>query len=800
MPAPHHAGARGRARHPRNARTSPNDHGDLLRRKGEEHEAALPGRAARLRAAGRRRHRPRSLGLRPLGARDDRGHARGRRGHLPGDVRHGRLARARGFPRARGAADGARRLGLRGARRQARARREAHLRPAALLLHGGDRGHPGRARPRRCTSCSASASGGRCATPTSAAYYRRVRAGFVAALGRGGADRALPGRALRAVRVPPVCDERWQQEDHLVLVAASGASRSRACASAGLDTLAQLAQAAPATRVAHVAAHTFETLRDQASLQLRRRTTGALDWHALPIEPERGFERLPRPSTGDVIFDIEGDPFWEPARGLHFLFGLLTREATATLAVPDDLGARPGRGAASVRGAGRLLPASDSRGIPTCTSTTTAPTSRRRSSSSWACTRRARTRWTSCCGARSSCDLHSVVRQGLRAGVSSYSLKDVEALPAFRRQAQRHQRHARRADLRAVDGHARGRAARRDRGLQRGGLPRDARAARLAGGAPARRREPGPSRPRRGRSTTTGRRPTPRARRCARRCSRAPTPRRRAGWRPSCSSTTGARRGPRGGGSSCAARCRSTSWSTTASRSAGWSRQGAPRPVKRSIEHRFSFPLQQHKLAPGDAPVDPATGKGAGTIVELDETAGDAGPPARPEPRGVPLPTALIPPRADPRPTRSAARSRASAPPMQAGDGRYRALEDILARARPRLDRRVQRADPDDGSSRAARARRRPRRQLSLHPGAARHRQDVDGRADRRGSHPPRPARRRRGDEPQGDPQPARRDRRAAREEGVTRPRPQEVQRAASPRREYAGDSITNVARHATSS
>src|SRR4029450_2806830 len=33
------------------------------------------------------------------------------------------------------------------------------------------------------------------------------------------------------------------------------------------------------------------------------------------------------------------------------------------------------------------------------------------------------------------CDLHSVVRQGLRAGVPSYSLKEVEALPAFRRQA-----------------------------------------------------------------------------------------------------------------------------------------------------------------------------------------------------------------------------------------------------------------------------------------------------------------------------------------------------------------------------
>ena len=89
--------------------------------------------------------------------------------------------------------------------------------------------------------------------------------------------------------------------------------------------------------------HTFEALRDQASLQLHRRTTGDLDVaRALPIETERGFERLPRPSMGDVVFDIEGDPFWEPARGLHFLLGLLTPGDDLDLAVSRDLGPRPG--------------------------------------------------------------------------------------------------------------------------------------------------------------------------------------------------------------------------------------------------------------------------------------------------------------------------------------------------------------------------------------------------------------------------------------------------------------------------
>src|SRR5438034_5323316 len=82
-------------------------------------------------------------------------------------------------------------------------------------------------------------------------------------------------------------------------------------------------------------------MRDQAALQLTRRTSNELDWHLLGSEPGRGFELLPRPSPGDVIFDIEGDPFWEPARGLHFLFGLLTLDGGySTIWAHDRAGER----------------------------------------------------------------------------------------------------------------------------------------------------------------------------------------------------------------------------------------------------------------------------------------------------------------------------------------------------------------------------------------------------------------------------------------------------------------------------
>ena len=44
----------------------------------------------------------------------------------------------------------------------------------------------------------------------------------------------------------------------------------------------------------------------------------------LPGAAGRGFARLPPPSAGDVFFDIEGDPYWGRRAGLEYLFGSLT--------------------------------------------------------------------------------------------------------------------------------------------------------------------------------------------------------------------------------------------------------------------------------------------------------------------------------------------------------------------------------------------------------------------------------------------------------------------------------------------
>ena len=70
----------------------------------------------------------------------------------------------------------------------------------------------------------------------------------------------------------------------------------------------------------------------------------------------------------------------------------------------------------------------------------------------------------------------------------------------------------------------------------------------------------------------------------------------------------------------------------------------------------------------------------------------------------------------------------------------------------------------------------------------------MDGRADRRGSHPPRPARRRRGHEPQGDPQPARRDRPGGARGRCAGSAASKKSSAGSAETEYTADWVTNLA------
>jgi len=116
----------------------------------------------------------------------------------------------------------------------------------------------------------------------------------------------------------------------------------------------------------------------------------------------------------------------------------------------------------------------------------------------------------------------------------------------------------------------------------------------------------------------------------------------------------------------------------------GLAPRGRPVADKKSFLYTLTFPAQQHKLGPGDHPIDPATRSAAGTIVDVDDVAGTVTLRRGPSLKDVALPRAIIPggPISTPEQRGALARLASS---IRADDGRYRALRDILARTPPRL-------------------------------------------------------------------------------------------------------------------
>lgn len=120
-----------------------------------------------------------------------------------------------------------------------------------------------------------------------------------------------------------VCNEHWKRVDHLNQIAGISRTQTQRLATAGIATVETLASVdAEAAKVPRMTAATLAKLAGQARLQAERRRTGVPRHELLPLDPDqrRGFYRLPKPNTGDLFFDMEGDPL-EPG-GLEYLFGV----------------------------------------------------------------------------------------------------------------------------------------------------------------------------------------------------------------------------------------------------------------------------------------------------------------------------------------------------------------------------------------------------------------------------------------------------------------------------------------------
>jgi uncharacterized protein len=158
-----------------------------------------------------------------------------------------------------------------------------------------------------------------------AAYFRTVRARFLRALQQHKALEPYPVAYCGLCRYGQHCEERWDQADHLSLVAGIRRSQVERLYAVGIHSCADLATMG--RRPSGIGEAAFDRLRHQASLQAHYRVSREHRYDLLPPSEENGLRLLPPPSPGDVFFDMEGFPFFEASGGLEYLFGAVTGEA-----------------------------------------------------------------------------------------------------------------------------------------------------------------------------------------------------------------------------------------------------------------------------------------------------------------------------------------------------------------------------------------------------------------------------------------------------------------------------------------
>jgi len=160
------------------------------------------------------------------------------------------------------------------------------------------------------------------------AYYRHLKARYLEFVGdpvRTAATDATiyPHRCTHCAicRWDDACKAKRRADDHLSLVAGMRRDHIAKLEGAGIAGAAALARAHDGARPEGMSEETFAKLRRQARLQLRAREEGGIHHELIAHAPPMGFSLLPVPARGDVFFDMEGDPLYEPGRGLEYLFG-----------------------------------------------------------------------------------------------------------------------------------------------------------------------------------------------------------------------------------------------------------------------------------------------------------------------------------------------------------------------------------------------------------------------------------------------------------------------------------------------
>ncbi|GHN00445.1 nuclease [Cytophagales bacterium WSM2-2] len=158
------------------------------------------------------------------------------------------------------------------------------------------------------------------------AYYRLVKKKLEQTISKGEQNTYPdPVEHCNICRWWQVCDKKRHTDDHLSLVAGIRSLHIVELQRQKIQTLEQFAKTSKLEKPERGNKETFKKKQSQAKIQLDGRHQNKLLYEVLPIEPGRGFNRLPELSEGDVYFDIEGDAYYEDG-GLEYVLGYAYRE------------------------------------------------------------------------------------------------------------------------------------------------------------------------------------------------------------------------------------------------------------------------------------------------------------------------------------------------------------------------------------------------------------------------------------------------------------------------------------------
>ena len=157
-----------------------------------------------------------------------------------------------------------------------------------------------------------------------AAYFRKAKADIEQATLEEAPQKHYPEPKEHCdiCRWSERCDKRRREDDHLCLVAGLSKNQMSELKENGITTTAALA-AMPVPmpwKPQRGSPLSYEKAREQARIQIESREAGQLKFELLPVVPGTGLCILPEPTEGDIYFDIESDAF-VGEHGLEYLFG-----------------------------------------------------------------------------------------------------------------------------------------------------------------------------------------------------------------------------------------------------------------------------------------------------------------------------------------------------------------------------------------------------------------------------------------------------------------------------------------------